>query len=1300
VPFSDFFQTVMMEQLESFVDAFITNMPDILRKLRHDEDEQRQLSQTHEHDLDLERFIVIISFAYEGRPEAAQAFWSDPDSNLAGFLHWVSRRASTPLVSAFCEMLQAISEDEESANAAHEFLLDDGAVASGKMRRTHSLSWTQIFAELKFFSDTIRDRPALPQSQSYRTGKLNNDPAEAEPEASMMLETYLRLITRLCRGSEAVRNFLLQHNDAQIPDRLYELASSAIPSRLRACVFTTLQSLVSGNKKDITDYIWTTLDVWLSGGYLPATNMPKTSAPSQATAAIMDSIFQGIGNGFEEPTAFIQLLHDLMLPCEEENGLNDGVPFPESLGSSNRMPGIDPYVDFTLGQVFATRTTEMSDVIQLRILRLACLNFIFICLSTFNEDLVIFANQSNVNVDAAMKASNLQSYVRLHPFARVMDWIFNDKVMAALFAATHQDAAEVGNSAPDSPLVLSVLRGIEVITLIMELQATYLDIVRPIVKMQATHRPTPVANAAFASFEDGVLNNLSIIADLGTYCGTGHSALGIASLTLLEKLSTSPKLIAPTSVGFSRRQDRNKAIAALETNADAEVIARTLANELMSYIDIDQGGDDPSILIKTRIVKFLDSCIGALPNRPTVAHLLLGFQCGQDTIDVAQDSAFSDCTSVFHAILKLVVELPLGDDVAGISAWLMSLRHSCLQILQKLWSSPLSTVYTMTELRSNDLLSMMCIREPTIDISTLWNGMTVMDDDFITSLGASCLAEFLRHRAILLHYISAELRLLSRENTPTVKERILAILLGSATMPDGQQIDTLSVFDMFDFMELEISGLDFVPRLHHLLGLDLDACLKSRTDGPSTYDIRQVEELLELRRRELRNLGQLTDAVPDNALTSSTSALAVARPADETAFDSEAQALVTYLHAQNLTKELQASRFICLKAWVQAMLMMLETGDLDGSGKLTFIMQSLQIIVPKLEKQSLENLDEAIELARLAKGLLFGLDFNAQTFNKGDSGDLASDRLFQLFRVSLRAIHSPIGDATFKEILYNICFRYLTGMSDVSRDSSILRRHSTNTVKAAGERLIDVICDDAFVGEQGCRISALLLLVALVSLAGQEESKYIVESLVRVNFISALVETIKDISEEFDASTQQGWYSPTISLQASLILTTYLDASSIHSYHVTKLALLLQISQTRYGASAVLNAGFFHAVKESGLFSMDPDLRFGKGAVLDQYFSETHILLGGAGAAKRYYELLLALMRVMNTTQLSRGFQNEQTLNQGRRFLSENRSSILGIFKKSAGIGMVESACEQYIDELAEAYILLISITGFLEVSL
>lgn len=73
-------------------------------------------------------------------------------------------------------------------------------------------------------------------------------------------------------------------------------------------------------------------------------------------------------------------------------------------------------------------------------------------------------------------------------------------------------------------------------------------------------------------------------------------------------------------------------------------------------------------------------------------------------------------------------------------------------------------------------------------------------------------------------------------------------------------------------------------------------------------------------------------------------------------------------------------------------------------------------------------------------------------------------------------------------------------------------------------------------------------------------------------------------------------------------------------------------------------------------------------------------------------------MRISCATVLSRGPQNQQTLEQGRRFLSDNRLAVLDVLKKSAGLGHSVNVSEQSIDELSETFLLLMSITGFLDV--
>ena len=726
IGFTDFFHDSLEEQIQSFIEAFIQHMYDVLRRLRLDEDEQRQLSNTHDHDLDLERFIVTISFAFEGRPIAArEAFWNTPDGALSGFMYWASRRASTPLVSSFCEMLKALSEDEECATFAHEFLLDEAGLSSGRARRTHSLTWAQIFKELTFFCSKLRNRPSAPQTYGPG-GRSNIDHVEMEPESFLMLECYLRLITQLCEQSHAVRQFLAQHPSFHLTDLLFQLTSSSIQPRLKACAFATLTSLLAHKTKEASDYLWTALDAWVSGGFSPGSTLPKT--PSINLASSATRILKEFGTGFEEPNAFVQLLHALVSPYDEDSGLRDGLPFPENIGATSRMPGIDIYIDFAVGQVFGSQTSEVNDIIQARLLRLSCLQFITTCLESFNEELVVFANRSNVVVDAAIEASNLQTYVLLHPFSRVMEWMYSEKVMSSLFVTIQQNDDEVARSNPNSPLILCLLKGIETVSLIMDLQPSYMDIIRPLIKSQSTHRRAPVSNASFSTFEDGILNHLSIIPDLGLYCGSGHPELVVASLKLLEKLSASPKLMSAPSTGLGRRATGNKAIAALQN--DAGTVSMTLLHAMESSIDINQGPTSPEHVIKIHILDFLIACLQASPDQPSIAHLILGFQCGKATLEIDPASPFSHGISLFHCILTVVLEEDVGEDTI-VSSWLVSFRLKGLQVLKLLWQSPLSSKAVIAEMRGYQALFMMFAKQQLILANTRFDGMSFPKyDDF------------------------------------------------------------------------------------------------------------------------------------------------------------------------------------------------------------------------------------------------------------------------------------------------------------------------------------------------------------------------------------------------------------------------------------------------------------------------------------------------------------------------------------------------------------------------------------------
>jgi nuclear pore complex protein Nup205 len=145
------------------------------------------------------------------------------------------------------------------------------------------------------------------------------------------------------------------------------------------------------------------------------------------------------------------------------------------------------------------------------------------------------------------------------------------------------------------------------------------------------------------------------------------------------------------------------------------------------------------------------------------------------------------------------------------------------------------------------------------------------------------------------------------------------------------------------------------------------------------------------------------------------------------------------------------------------------------------------------------------------------------------------------------------------------------------------------------------------------------------------------------------------------------------------------DFDRFLQYMHTKLAFLLQFSRTRSGATAILGAGFMQTIKESRIFSVDPDVG------LEMQDSDT---------LRKYFDLLIALMRVIIGCVSSRGQQNEQTLTQAKKFISDNRLTILTIFKRSAGIGSpVDEKLQMSIEDLADAYMMLMTLSRFLDVS-
>ena len=1106
--YSTYFQQLIMEQLEAFVDTFVTNMPDTLRRFKLEEDDQRKklrsgfpMDGVTEQAFHLERFLMIVSYAFGHRADAAQAFWGEMDGNLYGFLQWASRRLSTPCVSAFCEMLSSISGGEESAGCAHRFLLDEGNTVAAKLRRSTSLSWAQIFAELSLYTSKSREQPIAIRSSNHYGRKPNPDEID-EPESAYMVESYLRLTTHLCEESAEVRSWIMTQPGFHILELLFQLCNSTVPSRLQACAFKLIRSLLTEKSIETGMIVWTSLDHWVSGAF--SHNYPRPPKATTPAAWAGEVTFSAIAGSFEHTYEFISLLQSLVRPAIPDTGLNDQLPFPETLGSAYRMAGIEPYVDFVFDRIFASKLPHGENQLQHRIMTLNILSFAALCLRTFNEDLVILANRSTVVVDEAMNTSSLLTYVRLHPFTRVMEWMFNDRVLYQLFASAEYKIEEVSSASPDSPLILGLLRTVEVMNLVIDLQSTYLDVVRPLIKLQSAGRRQPVLNPSLASFEDTVALKMDLIASLGLYSGVGNQELTVGSLELLGKFACSRKLNIQATPGLNQKIYGNRLISAVEQHDDIDPIARSLYRAMdFDLREVSQGPRAPGWTIKSVILDFLIHCLSHSPHTPTLAHALLGFACKGTTVHVEEGSPFNEKESLFHAVLALAIEYPDGDGET-LQAWALGLKQKGMQVLSILWASPLTSLFTLHQLQIDESLFALFLRQRTVGPLTVWDGRSIKGFDFLYTESAEALEHYLWYRCSLFEYTSTAIRLAARDSASSLIARIFSTLLGLTSMPDGEQISNPTVFDLFDFIELDLGGDDSLPQLDYFAGLDFSISTGTGLQKPfESFDMKMIHEMIALRANGLRKSGRFQDSN------------------EEQRAEEEVQQILRYFQTENSRRVLGFASLQTTKAWAELLILSISTCALDPAGQAALILQALQLVTPKLEVYASANVRHAIDIAKLILALLFQLDFKASALDRSRAGDVANDRLFQVFRAALRAVNRPNVDMQLREVLYKICYRYLGGMAVVS-DAPIRQRHGIQTVRATGDKTMDVLCDDAFGASAGCRISALLLLDSLAGVAKVDKSNYIVDSLMRTNFLQVLVESLESIPQELRQTKANG----------------------------------------------------------------------------------------------------------------------------------------------------------------------------------
>ena len=269
------FRHIFLSQMELFMDNFISNMADLLKEIKNNEEEDDLLHR--EGSYDLERFFFLISSLFNNRLEAGMTFWSDRESNLFGFLVWASHRQTPLMAAAYCDVLASLSHGSQSAEATDAFLSEELSSASSKIKKTTQISWDFISQSLHYYAKELRPRnQEHAMIVHYRGGLLQpQELNELSAESVRVVDSYLRLITQITRDCKAAKDRLYGNPNAKLLPTYLEFLEASIPKMLLASLFKTITAFCGVKSEVDSGQAWAAIDKYIMG--TPATSAPTAS---------------------------------------------------------------------------------------------------------------------------------------------------------------------------------------------------------------------------------------------------------------------------------------------------------------------------------------------------------------------------------------------------------------------------------------------------------------------------------------------------------------------------------------------------------------------------------------------------------------------------------------------------------------------------------------------------------------------------------------------------------------------------------------------------------------------------------------------------------------------------------------------------------------------------------------------------------------------------------------------------------------------------------------------------------------
>lgn len=1174
-PLTEGFRQTLVEGLEYVVDTIICNLADVLKHIRVAE-EDTVLSLQHESqtygdesededrfqlpNIQLETFCAFISYLYSGRSDALK-FWSDTDSHLYGFINWASHSHVTFMISAFCDMLASLICDEQSAADIDRFLSAEAAL--GRARISTRLSWDRILGSLTDYAGRLQvakkgglnlngshsgptsvvgappsasasSTPTTTGSSSTATissrvakkclatkAQLDPDHEVFTEDECLIISTYLRLVSAVVRYDSATRSRLLASETPDIVVSIFKFLCLPGSSLCGPCL-DVLAGFAYTNVKSERHGLWRSVDLWVA--YMdPMMRLDHIVANANDVLG-----FVRLSEALARPLQRKVISHTVKSYLNDADNMQN-LPYPLDLGSGYRTPGLVPYCQFVLGDVF--RNSVVFPEQERELLQVPCLNFALSCLELIDPEWFTLAATARLPLPLDVDTNH---FAVLHSFAAAMSVLFNSKVYNVILDIILADKH-------DQATVLSLRLLVDIIdrqNMFFELAVSgkeqqqhsqqgsqvQTSPTKPdpssIVGTSSSATPTlPLfASYGFTRFDESLMFKISIVTQLALNLGSANVEEAYWSCVLLTKISEMPQFSHKVASG------RSRFLSAIEAVPDSCRIRDSIMEQIDRDLPLYRGEFIPQddmyipdvselgLYVKYRVLSFLAEGLRQHPTEASYAHYILGFAVTDDELIAADsgrcgvDSSFSVLASV-RELFQSSVSQSRGSFIAARIARVSG------EIIYLLSQCPLTSVITLDFLRAHKHALELLSIEPNLGLEIPVN--------------IEWQTELLCRRALFLEYLSMEMHHCSVQEATSLLEKYTHAVLGM-----NVSSRTVPVLDFLNVLVKPISLIaDSKPDPQFASQINTDELLRT-----ASYDLPNAGRIIALILAQAKRSSQPASS----ALQGPTSrAVVVSKDSKETSDPLVEAAETTYDHiceSQNLRKERDA-QLRCAGAWAKLVLIIIYDGAVPETKKSAFVLESLQRLVPKLSDAAADD----VGFAEVYASLIVQLVRASLTNDQG----IRSILVDSLFRTCLIATQSPESTSQLRADLYLVC-------------NYLLNKSLLSVVKTLGGRFLEILCSDALTGQDLSRGSSLLLLENMGTLAAKTGSEFLLDQLVKHNLLSLLVES--------------------------------LNVESPTPFTYQTLSVLLQIAQIRGGAGSLIQCNLLDTLDRSAILNVDLDV--------------------------------------------------------------------------------------------------------------